>query len=114
MSTFYSLRIDTDEAQYELVSDILGVKQNSPKGGWIYEVIVRDNDPPFNFTDEFTSLMRGKMDLLRKLNITEDDIAIWIIYEYRGQCNFEFSPKELEKLSSLKITLCISCYDGGP
>jgi hypothetical protein len=113
MRTFYSLRIDTDETKYDLVSDILGVKPNSSKGGWIYEVIVGDNDAPFNFTEEFTSVLHGKMDLLRKLNITEDNIAIWIIYEYNGQCNFEFSPKELEKLTFNKITLCISCYEGG-
>lgn len=113
MRTFYSLRIDTDEANYNLVSSILGVGYTSTIGGWVYEIVVGDDDRPFDFTEEFTSLLSGKTDLLRELNITDDNITVWVIYEYIGQCNFEFSPKELERLSSFKLTLCISCYEGG-
>lgn len=75
MRAFYSLRIETEEIKYNLVSDIIGLRRNSFHGGWTYEVIVGDSDPPFNFIDGFTSALEGKFDKLAELNITPKKIS---------------------------------------
>lgn len=111
MSTYYSIRISTIFSNYQEVSKILNVQPLTYANGWIYEVITKEDDPYFNFIEEFLKILDGKFDELKKINIIRDDISFWMIYEYRGQCNMEFNPIELAKLGNSGISLCISCYE---
>jgi hypothetical protein len=41
-----------------------------------------------------------------------DEVSIWYLYEYSGQCNMEFEPQDLKRLGNLGVRLCISCWEG--
>jgi hypothetical protein len=111
MNIYYSIRISTDPSNYQKVSDILKLYPLTYERGWIYEVTVGEEDPYFNFINEFLQMLKGKFKELEKADISRSDISFWMIYEYKGQCNMEFDPKELGKLSKNGISLCISCYE---
>jgi len=40
-----------------------------------------------------------------------DYFALWILRDYKDQCNEELSPEELQQIASLGCTLCYSAYD---
>lgn len=111
MKYYFSLRIDSKPEQIDEISNILGVKSNLENVHWGYKLHV-DNHGYANFIDIFLKVLNGKYDALEKIGIERDDISIWVIYEYEGQCNLEFSPLEMKKLGENGITLCISCYEG--
>ncbi len=49
--------------------------------------------------------------VFRKNNFQLDYEDVVIVYEYVEQCNFELTHDELKLLSSLNITIGISCYE---
>lgn len=113
MKTYYSLRIAASENHYNKISELLGVIPNNNDNGWMYEVIEGKNDPHFNFIKEFTTIIEGKMKELHSLGIRKEDITVWMIYEYEGQCNMEFHPEDMWSLCKHGISLCVSCYEAG-
>mgnify|MGYP005900678743 FL=1 len=59
----------------------------------------------------FLSLLEGKYEKLESIGISREDISIWVLYEYEGQCNMEYDPESMKKLGESGILLCISCWE---
>lgn len=74
-------------------------------------MIEKDSDPYIDFINEFLDLLEGKYDQLLKIGIARDDITVWMLYEYDGQCNMEFLPEQMKRLGANGITLCVSCWE---
>lgn len=110
MKYFFSLRISANEKQVENITYILGIKPNYPEVAWGYELKIKDNAYT-NFIDFFLSILNDKYEQLQNIGISKDHISIWMIYEYDGQCNMEFSASDMKKLGNSGITFCISCYE---
>lgn len=110
MKYFFSLRIESTSEQAPKITDILGVEPNYPRVTWGYKLIVKD-DGYTNFIDCFLGILEGKYDRLQDIGVTREEISIWMIYEYEGQCNMEFSPIDMKKLGDSGITFCVSCYE---
>ena len=110
MKNNYILQIDS-EVNEELINNIIGVKKNYMSKIWCYEVVEEESDNYFDFINNFLDLLDGKYQDLTKIGIQKDDISIWRIYEYFGQCNMEFDPVRMKRLGDNEITLCITCYE---
>ena len=110
MTSYYSLRINVSDDKFEIIDRILGVKSNNPPF-WELQLIEKEEDEYIPFIDYFLSILEGKYNQLEEIGITRDDISVWMIYEYDGQCNMEFSPKDMYNLGKEGITFCVSCYD---
>lgn len=110
MMYYYWLQIYVSDDKFEIVDKILGVKSNC-QPFWKLQLIQKEEDEYINFIDYFLSVLEGKYDRLKEIGITRNDISIWILYEYEGQCNMEFSPDEMKRLGEEGITLCISCWE---
>jgi hypothetical protein len=109
MKNYYSLRINSNNK--EEIFMILGISSNFVNSDiWIYEVIEGEQDPYFDFINEFLNILDGKYESLSQIGISREDITIWLIYEYDNQCNLEFDPNLLYRLGKENIRLCISCY----
>ena len=109
---YYSLRISiTNIKQIEAVNSILRIKSNYPEAGWGLEIVKDDNELGLNFIDYFLSIIEGKSSQLKNINITDDDISIWVLYEYQDQCNLEFTSTDLKKIGNAGVSLCISCWE---
>ncbi|NVO03761.1 MAG: hypothetical protein HXX09_13775 [Bacteroidetes bacterium] len=78
---------------------------------WTYEVVELENDPYYDFINNFLDILEPKYDELEAFSIKREDISFWHFYEYEQQCNLEFDPKRLKRLGDNEITLCISCWD---
>lgn len=111
MTLYYNLQIDAPKDQYEEINIILGVESNSPHSGWQLGRIQRENDEYIPYIDFFLSILDGKYEALGKIGINRNDISIWKLYEYEGQCNMEFSPKDMYRLGKEGIVLCVSCWE---
>ena len=111
MKYIYTLQIDASSEQVAEITQILGVEPNDSSTEWKYKLVEKENDEYINFTEQFTAILVGKYNKLENIGITRDDITIWMIYEYEGQCNMEFSPDEMKKLGDNGISFCISCCD---
>ena len=112
MTYYYSLRIDAQQKQYDEIDIVLGVKSNfSPTAGWGLEITEKEEDEHIFFIKYFSSLLEGKYEALERIGITRDDISIWMLYEYEGQCNMEFSPDDMYILGKEGIVLAISCWE---
>jgi hypothetical protein len=109
---YYSLRIRTQESNYDLVSEILSIKPYNLTEGWIHEIENSGNEY-FDFINVFLDILEEKFDKLDKIGVYKKDITIWLIYEYNDQCNLEFQSKDLKRLGENEISLCLSCYEGG-
>ena len=109
----YELRINTEEAFYERVSTIIGLKPKDYKYGWSYEIVFEEQKEYFDIIAKFLDSLEGKYEQLRKLGIKNEDITVWLIYGYNNQCNMEFEPNILARLGDKRIKLCISCYEAG-
>jgi hypothetical protein len=113
MKYYYSLRIDCKESDILAVNDILQVECNYPEVGWGYELIQKEEDEYIDFIDEFLDILDAKYSALQEIGIGKNQISVWLIYEYKDQCNLEFAPENLKRLGDNGITLCISCYEAG-
>lgn len=110
MSSSYSLRITSDTAQVEYINSVLSISPTSVDSAWEYSI--DDTSDLYSSAVSFISkLLTGKMEFLEDIGITRDDISIWFLYEYEGECNMEFNPEDLKKVGDLGISLCISCWE---
>lgn len=110
---YYSLRIDAPEDLYDEIDTILGVKSNfSPAAGWGLELTYKKDEPEdVYFIDYFLSKLKGKYQELEKIGVTRDDITVWMLYEYKGQCNMWFPAKAIYELGKEGIDFAISCWE---
>lgn len=108
---YYSLRINAPEEIYDEINKLLGVDSNYPEAGWGIKIEANENTYDINIVDYFLSLLEGKYDELSKIGVQRDDITIWMLYEYDGQCNMEIFPKEMYDMGRNGIALCISCWE---
>lgn len=93
------------------IAKVLNLKSNIEYiGAWSYEILDNDN---IDFALEFTKILSGKLNELKSIGITKNDIRGWFIYDYEHQCNMEFTSRQLKLLGDNGIKLCISCYDVG-
>ena len=112
MKSYYSLRIWVSEKKLDKIDEILGVKTNQDlTTWWTLELVQEENDEYIPFISYFLSILDGKYNQLEEIGIKRDDISVWLLYEYDGQCNMEFSPQDMYNLGKEGITFCISCYD---
>lgn len=109
MAYYYSLRIETDQLNYKLVSDILKLSIKDYSLGWIHETKLEEDNQ--NVISEYLEKIENSLNKLEKLRISKDDISIWLIYEYNNQCNLEFPPEILKQLGVNGIKFCLSCYE---
>ena len=112
MKSTYILRIWCQFENLEKVSEILGVnwsKENSKC--WELILVEKDSDAYVDFINQFLNLLENKYNKLLELGIKRDDITIWKLYEYDGQCNMEFTAEEMKRLGENGINLCVSCWE---
>ncbi|MGE5384130.1 MAG: hypothetical protein ACM3PX_11935 [Omnitrophica WOR_2 bacterium] len=112
MRYFLSLKLEAEPEQVSQITNILGVEPNSPPDNWSYELVVNDIENN-NFVEYFMGILEGRFDKLSEIGISRDDISIWMLYEYEGECNIEFKASDLKLLGDNGISLCISCYEAG-
>ena len=94
----------------EQLNNVIGVSSNFPHADWGIEIIQSDE----NFSGilvYFLSLLEGKYEKLESIGISREDISIWVLYEYEGQCNMEYNPVSMKKIGENGIVLCISCWE---
>jgi hypothetical protein len=110
--TYYSLRIGVSEENFHKVGKILGIETNQEvTDWWTLEYIEKEEDKYIPFIDRFLAILEGKYDRLEEIGVKREDISVWFIYCYDGQCNMEFDPQDMYNLGKEGIKLCISCYD---
>ena len=94
----------------EQLNNVIGVSSNFPHADWGIEIIQSDE----NFSGilvYFLSLLEGKYEKLESIGISREDISIWVLYEYEGNCNMEYDPVSMKKIGENGIVLCISCWE---
>lgn len=111
MKSIYKLIIQCDEDP-SLITQTLDVEPTMVDGdSWVYEVIEREDDDYYDFINRFLDILDGKYSELRNIGVKTENISIWMNYEYDQQCNIEFSPKQMKRLGTAGIGLCISCWE---
>lgn len=112
MNSSYILKIEASSDRYDQINKILSIAPSSTQYNWEYE-ISEDSDLYLKAFDHLLGLIENKMDLLLEAGIQQDNISIWYIYEFEGQCNIEFVPDHLKRIGNIGISLCISCWGKG-
>ena len=109
----YNLRIFCqNNEQFNKVSQTLHITPNKQWGNlWCFEIEQKENDKYFDFINRFLDMLEGKYEQLELVGISKEDISVWFLYQYENQCNMEFLPKDLKRLGSNEISLCISCWE---
>lgn len=111
MQRVYRLRISLGHSNLEQVTRLIGVNPTRSRPGmWDYELIEQEDDPASDYVGKLLSLVDGKFDLLKDAGITRGDVSVWVLYEYRDQCNLEFEPAILKRLCDAGVALCITCW----
>jgi len=110
--SIYNLRIScSSDGQKEKVSNLLNVKPTKLMGNiWCLEVEERESDQYFDFINYFLNILEGKYNQLKSIEISKEDISLWLLYEYDDQCNLEFLPNNLKRLGDNGISFCVSCW----
>ncbi len=109
MNSAYILKITTQSNYIKVLDKIFNYSSNSK--GSVWEFCIEEGSILFeNALLYFLELLESKCDDLSQIKI--EDISIWYLYEYYGQCNIEFQPNILKRMSNLNITICISCWEG--
>ncbi len=112
MNYKYSLRIDCELQQRKAISDLIGLENNGNyNANWSHEIVESETDNPVDFISFFLSYLNDKDKELLKLGVKTENISIWMLYEYDGQCNLEFLPKDMKRLGEKGISLCVSCWE---
>jgi len=138
LKSYYYLKIWVKKEHYNRLETILGVKPSKEDEGlydvtwWEYcieaehyavedciqynskgEIVYMPENwqEPIDFIEHFLSILDGKYEQLKEIGIERDDISVWYLYAYDGQCNMEFSPEDMYALGKEGIALCISCWD---
>jgi hypothetical protein len=89
------------------------IRSHAEHSTWTYEIVTENEDPYYDFINNFLDLFENKYEALKKIGITRDCISFWLLYEYDQQCNLEFDPQRMKRLGEAGIVLCISCWDNG-
>ncbi len=112
MKYHYSLKIETKSPEIsQKLNSIFQVEGSPIKTEWEYATIENEDDPYHDFIALFSNMIIENRDDLLRLGIKEDDISVWMLYEYENQCNMEFHPEQLGKLAKAGVTFCISCWE---
>ncbi len=118
---YYQLFIDTDDNSetYNSLTNLLKLQPTENEmnkaseynnSSWMYMVTETENDPNFDFINNFLDILEPKFADLEKLGVTRDKILFWILYEYDQQCGMEFHPQEIIRLGQSGIHLNIDCW----
>ncbi|HAY3499781.1 hypothetical protein HZQ11_10585 [Elizabethkingia anophelis] len=118
---YYQLFIDTDDNSetYNSLTKLLKLQPTENEmnkaseynnSSWMYMVTETENDPNFDFINNFLDILEPKFADLEKLGVTRDKILFWILYEYDQQCGMEFHPQEIIRLGQSGIHLNIDCW----
>ena len=110
VSYTYILRISGVDR--ELVAEVMGTASSQETGDWALELREGPDDPSVRFIEEFMALIADKFEPLENVGVHREDITVWLLYEYEGQCNMEFLPEHLRMLGEAGISLCVSCWEG--
>jgi hypothetical protein len=110
MYSEYILRIDAEKEKYSILNVLLGIEPTSINSYW--ELSIKESSKFYNCAiNYFLDLLEKNKKELKDNGITSEDISIWYLYEYEGQCNMEFYPNDLKRLGENEITFCISCWE---
>lgn len=71
-------------------------------------IIITEKPGDWNLLDNLLIVLEAHIDKIRQQGGTE--IILYCNVFHDGQCNFEFTGEELEKISKMNISLAISCY----
>ena len=112
MRYVYALVIDG--AEPAAVTRVMGRASSRATGSWARELHEEADDTSVPFAEIFLEELGGKFEELRTIGVGRSDITIWLLYEYEGQCNLEFSPAELARIGNAGLSFCISCWETIP
>ncbi len=59
----------------------------------------------------YLSVLEGKYEALEDIGVSRNDISIWKLYAYDGQCNMEFLPEDMYSIGKERVSLCVSCWE---
>lgn len=118
---YYQLFIDTDNNSetYNSVTEVLGIQPKEDEkdktledrfSSWMYMVTENENEPYYDFINNFLDILEPKFADLEKLGVTRNKILFWMLYEYDQQCGMEFHPQEMTRLGQSGIHLNIDCW----
>jgi len=120
---YYNLYIHFEPSwdTYNRITEIIGQqpqeykqshfeKSNIPSTWWI-QLNQDEEDSPIDFINVFMDLLEPNFEKLNEIGIRNNDIVIWLVYEYDKQCSMEFDSEELERIGRNSITLCIDCLE---
>jgi hypothetical protein len=119
--TSYRLDIQSDGTQetFNRITEIVGwipqisndtKHRDSRFVTWSYMVDQQDNEPYYDFINNFLDKLDIKFVELTRLGVTREDISFWLLYEYEQQCGLEFNPLQMKRLGDAGITHCIDCW----
>ena len=110
---FHNLYIHTNSSSeiYQKITDLLAVKPKEEEGFdiWTYQVVTDDEDVYFDYVNDFLDLLEPNFEKLKDLNIYQEDITIWLFYEYEEQCSMSFNSQEMKRLGESGIRFNIDC-----
>lgn len=110
MPSFCRLQINCDNLEIQEIEKILGKANSSVGSGWNF--VINEGCTSLNAAlEQFVFLISENLDALKSINISMNQVTIWYMYEYEGQCNMEFSPDITARLGKLGVFLCISCWE---
>ena len=118
---YHRIFIDTGNSEdtYNKLTSLLGVTPTvfektkfsvSTYDTWSYCADIADEEPYFDFINNFLDILEPKFNKLADLGVEKNAITFWYLYEYDQQCSMEFHPQEMKRLGESGITLCIDCW----
>lgn len=110
MTRYWSLKINCEESEGDLLDNILGVNSNMGHVTWGLEIIEGEDDIGLDYIAYFLDLLEGNYEKLSLIGVERSDISIWLLYEYDQQCNMEFSPDNMKRMGDNGVVLCVSCW----
>lgn len=110
MSKYFSIRIRNTHEVFDTVSEVFSYVPKDKNADWelIIEEKMNDIDDPLGY---LVMLLTDKLSQLDQIGISKEYISLWYLYEYEDQCNMEFSSELLNRIGSLGIDFCISCWE---
>lgn len=110
MEIYCSLRIRT-KSKVEIVNKIMKKKSHTKyDNSWSIDINATKKKSYWEVLNTLIDLVENKIPALQLEGIQKDDVTLWLICGFSGQCNLEFNPKTLERIGNNGITFCISCY----
>lgn len=106
----YQLRIASGDP-FEIARVVNMPSQGDDDVCWVIEVAEADDDPPYDYVNEFIGIVEGRYEELQAIGVSRADVSVWVLYEYEQQCNIELRPADMEKLGKNGVTWCLSCWE---